>query len=110
MSDRLAACPAHLLGSLRLEDPVHSFCSGGQHRPQFAPIDTSVVLELECPASRAISSTGTPELDIRETKEWRNSRGVQFVPIFAALQAALNSRRTLAASRGAPVLVAKTRS
>jgi len=30
--------------------------------------------------------------------------------MFAALQAALNSRRTLAASRGAPVLVAKTRS
>jgi len=24
---------------------------------------------LECPASRAISSTGTPELDISDTKE-----------------------------------------
>lgn len=30
---------------------------------------TSVVLELECPASRAISSTGTPELDISDTNE-----------------------------------------
>jgi hypothetical protein len=53
------------------------------------------------PPSRAISSTGTPELDISETNECRNSRGVQFPPIFAALQAARNSRRTLAASRGA---------
>ena len=29
---------------------------------------TSLVLELAWPASRAISSTGTPDLDIRETK------------------------------------------
>lgn len=30
---------------------------------------TSVVLVLECPARRAISSTGTPELDMSDTKE-----------------------------------------
>jgi len=30
---------------------------------------TSVVLEFEWPAGRAISSTGTPELDINDTNE-----------------------------------------
>jgi hypothetical protein len=33
-----------------------------------------VVLELECPASRAISSTGTPELDISDTNECPRAR------------------------------------
>ena len=38
---------------------------------------------------------------ISDTKEWRSSRGVQCSAILAALQAALNSRRTLAVSSGA---------
>ena len=63
-----------------------------------------VVLVLEWPASRAISSTGTPELDISDTNECRNSRGVQFPPILAAVQTVLNSCRTLTASRGAQPL------
>ena len=41
---------------------------------------TSVVRELEWPASRAISSTGTPEADSRLTKLVRSSRGVQSSP------------------------------
>jgi len=45
-----------------------------------------VVLVFEWPASRAISSTGTPELDISDTNECRSSRGVQFPPILAAMQ------------------------
>jgi len=28
-----------LLDHMRLEKPVHGFGSGGQHRPQFAPVD-----------------------------------------------------------------------
>jgi hypothetical protein len=63
---------------------------------------------LACPASRAISSIATPELDIRETKEVRSSRGVQSSQIFATRQAALNSQRTLAASGALPVRLAKT--
>src|SRR5215831_15129002 len=55
---------------------------------------TSVVRELECPASRAISSTGTPEADSRLTKLVRSSRGVQSSPIPATLQMALNCRLT----------------
>jgi hypothetical protein len=42
------------------------------------------------------------QVDMRETNEWRSSRGVQFSLIFAALQTARNSRRTLAASRAVP--------
>ena len=36
---------------------------------------TSVVRELEWPASQAISSTGAPEVAIGEANEWRSSRG-----------------------------------
>ena len=71
---------------------------------------TSVVRELEWPASRAISSTGTPEADSRLTKLVRSSRGVQSSPMPAALQIALNYRRTLAASSWVPTVVVKTRS
>jgi hypothetical protein len=47
---------------------------------------TSVVRELEWPASRAISSTGTPEADSRLTKLVRSSRGAQSSPMPAARQ------------------------
>ena len=70
---------------------------------------TSVVRELEWPASRAISSTGTPEADSRLTKLVRSSRGAQPSPIPAALQIDLNDRRTLAASSPVPTAVVKTR-
>ena len=36
-----------------------------------------VVLELECPVSRAISATVTPDSDMTETNVDRNSRGAQ---------------------------------
>src|SRR5215471_16130810 len=68
---------------------------------------TSVVRELECPASRAISSTGTPDADSKLTKLVRNSRGVQSSPIPAALQMALNCRLTLLAPNCVPTLVVK---
>ena len=64
---------------------------------------TSVVLELECPTSRAISSTGTPEADSGLTKLCRSdSSGAQPSPIPAALQMPPKYRRTLAASSSVP--------
>ena len=59
---------------------------------------TSVVRELEWPASRAISSTGTPEADSRLTKLVRSSRGAHPSPMPAALQTEREDRRTFAAS------------
>jgi hypothetical protein len=53
---------------------------------------TSVVRELECPARRAIFSTGTPESDIRLTNEVLSSRGVQSSPSPAAFVIFLNVR------------------
>ena len=46
--------------------PVHT---GTQTRQPANCGSQAVVLELACPTSRAISSTGTPELDISDTKE-----------------------------------------
>ena len=64
---------------------------------------TSVVLLDECPAKRAISSTGTPASDSSDTNECRSSRGVQFSPIPAALQAARRAP-TGRAGKGMPRL------
>jgi hypothetical protein len=53
---------------------------------------------------------GSPELDNRETKLWRNSRGVQAVESSPAAPAiVLKARRTLEASRAAPLADVKTR-
>lgn len=70
---------------------------------------TSVVRVLECPARRAISSTGTPLADSRLTKLVRSSRGAQSSPMPAALQTDLKYRRTFAASSAVPIVVVKTR-
>jgi len=67
---------------------------------------TSVVRVLEWPASRAISSTGTPEAD----EAGPQLAGVQSSPTPTALQIPLKYRRTLAASSPVPTVVVKTRS
>ena len=62
-----AAVPANDPGASVLSIADSTTLTSPDH--QFAPYTTSVVLELECPAIRAISSTGTPELDISDTNE-----------------------------------------
>ena len=69
---------------------------------------TSVVRELECPTRRAISSTSTPDSDIRLTNDVLSSRGVQFSPRPAALVNFLNARRTFPAASGVPAAVQNT--
>jgi hypothetical protein len=59
-----------------------------------------VVRELAWPARRAISSTGTPESDMRLTKVCRSSRGDELPSIPAAFTAARNSRRMLPVVHG----------
>ena len=63
---------------------------------------TSVVLELECPANRAISSTGAPEADSRLTKLVRSSRGAQPSRCPAVLQTPLELPPDVGRSSGCP--------
>jgi hypothetical protein len=52
---------------------------------QFVTVDRLVVLELECQASRAISSTVTPDSDMTEANVCRNSRRAHTLAIPAFL-------------------------
>ena len=56
---------------------------------------TSVVRELACPASRAISSTGTPWKLIMLTNDVRSSFGTHRAPSPAAAVTRRKSRRKL---------------
>src|SRR5512132_924788 len=70
----------------------------------------SVTLVPPWPTKCAISSMVTPELDSKDTKLCRNSRGVHslgFSP--AALATRRNERRTLAASSADPCRVQNTK-
>jgi len=68
------------------------------------------VVRLELwPASRAISSTGTPLWLIRLTNDVRSSFGTHRSPISAALVTLRKSRRRLCDSKGVPTEVASTR-
>src|SRR5258707_6360033 len=59
---------------------------------------TSMALVLECPAGRAISSTGAPDQESRLTNLSAIPRGAQSLPMPAALQMALNCFLTLPVS------------
>ena len=62
---------------------------------------TSVVLELEFPARRAISSTATPDSDMTETNVCLSSRGAHTPSSMAAfLHRARKPRRAFEASSG----------
>jgi hypothetical protein len=66
----------------------------------------SVTLVLPWPTKCAISSMVTPELDSKDTKLCRNSRGVHSLALSpAALATRRNERRTLAASSADPCRV-----
>jgi hypothetical protein len=70
----------------------------------------SVVRVLACPTRCAMSSIGIPALDSSETKLCRSSRGVHSSASSPASSATWRkARRTLAASRGVPSCVVKTR-
>jgi hypothetical protein len=70
----------------------------------------SVTLVLPWPTKCAISSMLTPELDSKDTKLCRNSRGAHSLGLSpAALATWRNERRTLAASSADPCRVHKTR-
>jgi len=70
----------------------------------------SVTLVLLWPTKGAISSIVTPELDSKDTKLCRNSRGVHSLGSSpAALATRRNERRTLAASSANPCRVQNTR-
>jgi len=81
----------------------------GDNRPELVSVDSSVVPELTCPASRAISSTATPDSDITERNVCRSSRGAQTPSMPAFLHRVRKSRRTCEASGGVPTLVVNTR-
>jgi hypothetical protein len=71
----------------------------------------SVVRVLACPTKCAMSSIGIPALDSSETKLCRSSRGVHASAWSPARSATWRkARRTLAASKGVPRCVVKTRS
>ena len=69
---------------------------------------TSVVRELACPASRAISSTGTPWSLIMLTNEVRSSFGTHRAPSPAAAVTRRKSRRRLCDSYAVPTDVVNT--
>jgi hypothetical protein len=54
---------------LSLEDRVHDLGSGSQDWPQFAAVDDLGGAGAGVSGEAAISSTGTPDVDIRETNE-----------------------------------------
>ena len=67
------------------------------------------LLERGSPASRAISSTATPDSDMTATNVCREPHGAHTPSIPAFLQRVRKSRRTCEASSGVPTLLVNTR-
>ena len=94
-----------------IEDVIHRFRAASYTGRNSLRYTFSVVRVLAWPTRCAMSSIGIPALDSSETKLCRNSRGVHSSAWSPACSATWrNARRTLAASRGVPRCVVKTRS
>jgi hypothetical protein len=91
--------------------PVNQGQRSAQREPEFLPARGGQEADerLLRPASRAISSMGTPSADIKETNVWRKSRGAHPVPSPAASVILRNSRLTFDPSSGVPMVEANTR-
>jgi hypothetical protein len=102
------SCIEELRDQLARKDFVHDLGAGGDHWAQFAAVHDLRGAGAGVPGQAAISSTGTPELDMRLTNEVLSSRGAHCPPSPAAFVIFLNARRTFAASSGDPIDVQNT--
>jgi len=80
-----------------LEEPVHRLCSGGQNWPQLSPVDHHGGPGVGVASQSRDLLDGYPRIGHEGHEGVPQFPGVQSLPIFAALQAALNSRRARAA-------------
>src|SRR5690348_15963806 len=101
--------PGVLVAAAKPPDNGRQMWHIGPAYDQQPTVMVSVVRELACPASRAISSTATPDSDMTKTNVCRSSRGAHTPSMPAFLHKARKSRRTWEASSDVPTLLVNTR-
>src|SRR4051794_18823690 len=93
----------------RVEERVHHRRAARQHWPELLPVHRLGHRRAAVPDHPGDSSTGTPASLIIETNEFRSSRGVHSHGSSpASLHTDRKDRRTFAASKAVPLLVANT--